>query len=49
MSTFLLRRESGVAQGFTFFDAERGEEHGNGVPVVARDSVQTINASGSPA
>ena len=45
VSTFLLRRESGVAQGFSFFDAEL-PEHGDGAPAATeRDSAQTIDAA----
>lgn len=43
VSTFLLRPESGVAQGFSFFDAERPEHADGELPVTARDSVQTID------
>ncbi len=45
VSTFLLRRESGVAQGFSFFDAELPAHPGDGGPVTARDSAQTIDAA----
>ena len=45
VSTFLLRRESGVAQGFSFFDAELPAHAGGGGPVTARDSAQTIDAA----
>jgi tetratricopeptide (TPR) repeat protein len=45
VSTFLLRRESGVAQGFSFFDAEL-PEHGDGEPpATGRESAQTIDAA----
>ena len=45
VSTFLLRPESGVAQGFSFFDAERPEHADGEPPITARDSVQTIDAA----
>jgi tetratricopeptide (TPR) repeat protein len=45
VSTFLLRRESGVAQGFSFFDADL-PEHGDGEPpATERESAQTIEAA----
>jgi tetratricopeptide (TPR) repeat protein len=45
VSTFLLRRESGVAQGFSFFDAEL-PEHGDGeAATTQRDSAHTIEAA----
>ena len=45
VSSFLLRRESGVAQGFSFFDAELPEEPGEPGPVVERDGTQTTAAA----
>ena len=45
VSSFLLRRESGVAQGFSFFDAELSQEPGQGRPVVERDGEQTAEAA----
>src|SRR5688572_25485731 len=45
VSSFLLRRESGVAQGFSFFDAELPEETGEPGPVVERDGTQTTAAA----
>jgi tetratricopeptide (TPR) repeat protein len=41
VSSFLLRPETGVAQGFTFFDADLPNEPGDGAPVVERDGAQT--------
>lgn len=45
VSSFLLRPESGVAQGFTFFDAELPEEPGEPGPVVERDGAHTAAAA----
>ncbi|MBI3048184.1 MAG: sulfatase [Acidobacteria bacterium] len=45
VSSFLLRPESGVAQGFSFFDAELPDDPGEGGPVVARDGVRTSEAA----
>ena len=45
VSTFLLRRASGVAQGFSFFDAELPEHQDGDAPATARDSAQTIEAA----
>ena len=45
VSTFLLRRESGVAQGFSFFDAELPEHVEGEAPATQRDSAQTIQAA----
>jgi tetratricopeptide (TPR) repeat protein len=45
VSTFLLRRTSGVAQGFSFFDAQLPERQEGDAPVIARDSSQTIDAA----
>jgi tetratricopeptide (TPR) repeat protein len=42
VSSFLLRPESGVAQGFTFFDAELSAPGTDAAPAVARDAAQTI-------
>ena len=44
VSTFLLRRETGVAQGFTFFDADipEGPRH---APAIERSGEQTIDAA----
>src|SRR5687767_12916918 len=44
VSSFLLRPESGVAQGFTFFDAELPDA-GIDVPALVRDGAQTIDAA----
>ena len=45
VSSFLLRPESGVAQGFSFFDAELSAEPGQGTPVVERDGGRTTDAA----
>jgi tetratricopeptide (TPR) repeat protein len=45
VSSFLLRPESGVAQGFTFFDAELSAEPGQNSPVVVRDGERTTEAA----
>jgi tetratricopeptide (TPR) repeat protein len=45
VSTFLLRRESGVAQGFSFFDAELPEHADGDVAVTERSSAHTIEAA----
>lgn len=45
VSSFLLRPESGVAQGFSFFDAELPAGSGEEGPVVERDGAQTAEAA----
>ena len=45
VSSFLLRPESGVAQGFSFFDAELSSEPGQNRPVVERDGERTTDAA----
>jgi hypothetical protein len=45
VSSFLLRPESGVAQGFSFFDAELPDEPGGPSPVVERAGAQTTDAA----
>ena len=45
VSSFLLRPATGVAQGFTFFDAELPDEPGASSPVVKRDGQQTTDAA----
>ncbi|MGH9257159.1 MAG: sulfatase-like hydrolase/transferase [Vicinamibacterales bacterium] len=45
VSSFLLRPESGVAQGFSFFDAELLAEPGQDTPVVERDGERTTEAA----
>ena len=45
VSSFLLRRETGVAQGFSFFDAELPDGPGALSPVVERDGAQTTDAA----
>src|SRR5690606_8629471 len=46
VSSFLLRPESGVAQGFQFFDADLPEPDGTTHPVIARDGEQTAEVAG---
>ena len=45
VSSFLLRPESGVAQGFSFFDAELAPDPGQVEPVGARDGARTPEAA----
>ncbi|MBI4886226.1 MAG: sulfatase-like hydrolase/transferase [Acidobacteria bacterium] len=45
VSSFLLRPESGVAQGFSFFDAEFPAPAGRHAPVVERDGARTMEAA----
>ena len=45
VSSFLLRPATGVAQGFTFFDAELPAAPGTASPVVTRDGHQTADAA----
>ncbi|OFW07001.1 MAG: hypothetical protein A3I61_03175 [Acidobacteria bacterium RIFCSPLOWO2_02_FULL_68_18] len=45
VSSFLLRPASGVAQGFSFFDAELPEEDSEERPVVERDGARTTEAA----
>lgn len=45
VSSFVLRRESGIAQGFSFFDAELSDEPGGHGPIVERDGNQTTAAA----
>lgn len=45
VSSFLLRPESGVAQGFSFFDAQLPAEPDTAEPVVERDGTQTSDAA----
>ena len=45
VSTFLLRPESGVAQGFSFFDADLPEQPDGDGPATARDSAHTIDVA----
>lgn len=44
VSSFLLRRESGIGQGFTFFDADMPEAPGR-EPVIARTGEAAIEAA----
>jgi len=45
VSSFVLRPESGVAQGFSFFDAELPEQPGGEGPAVERDGMRTTEAA----
>ena len=45
VSSFLLRRESGMAQGFSFFDSELPETPPDSAPIVERDGAETIDAA----
>ncbi|MDA1184845.1 MAG: sulfatase-like hydrolase/transferase [Acidobacteria bacterium] len=45
VSSFLLRPVTGVAQGFTFFDAELPDDPGTSPPVVERDGARTTDAA----
>jgi len=45
VSSFLLRPESGVAQGFSFFDAELPAPEGEEAPSVERDGEVTADAA----
>ncbi len=45
VSSFLLRRDTGVAQGFSFFDAELPETPTNSSPILERDGGLTAAAA----
>ena len=45
VSSFLLRRESGLAQGFSYFDAELPEVEDQDAPAVERDGALTADAA----
>ena len=45
VSSFLLRPESGIAQGFTYFDAEQPDAESGVPPTLARDGAATIDAA----
>jgi tetratricopeptide (TPR) repeat protein len=45
VSSFLLRPESGVAQGFSFFDAELPAQPDAQLPAVERDGAETSDAA----
>jgi tetratricopeptide (TPR) repeat protein len=45
VSSFLLRPESGVAQGFSFFDAELPDQLDAPLPAVERDGAQTTDVA----
>ncbi len=48
VSSFLLRPASGVAQGFSFFDAELPDtEDAADAPIVERDGALTVDAAGT--
>jgi tetratricopeptide (TPR) repeat protein len=45
VSTFLLGRQTGLAQGFSFFDAELPEAEDAEMPPIARGGVLTVDAA----
>jgi arylsulfatase A-like enzyme len=45
VSSFLLRPESGVAQGFTYFDSEQLDAESDAGPALGRDGAGTIDAA----
>ena len=45
VSSFLLRRESGMAQGFSFFDSELPETPPGVTPAIERDGAETMDAA----
>lgn len=45
VSSFLLRPESGVAQGFSFFDADLPQDGDEEAPIVERDGARTTDAA----
>lgn len=45
VSSFLLRPESGVAQGFSFFDAQMPDQLDAPLPAVERDGAETTDAA----
>ena len=45
VSSFLLRPATGIAQGFTFYDAELPDEPGGQSPVVERDGAKTAEVA----
>lgn len=45
VSSFLLRRQSGIAQGFSFFDGELADGPADGAPMVERDGTATWEAA----
>jgi tetratricopeptide (TPR) repeat protein len=45
VSSFLLRAESGVAQGFAFFDGEMPEGDDEGAPALEREARLTVDAA----
>jgi tetratricopeptide (TPR) repeat protein len=45
VSSFLLRPDTGVAQGFRFYDAELPESAAGGEPVLVRDASDTLDAA----
>ena len=45
VSSFLLRPESGLSQGFSYFDADLPDEPGGALPIVARDGTYTTEAA----
>jgi tetratricopeptide (TPR) repeat protein len=45
VSTFLLRAQSGLSQGFSFFDAEIPGPNGDEVPALEREGALTLDAA----
>src|SRR5205085_8668596 len=45
VSSFQLRRQTGVAQGFTFFDADLPSSEDAQAPVLERDGILTADAA----
>jgi tetratricopeptide (TPR) repeat protein len=45
VSSFLLRPQSGLSQGFSFFDAEIPAPNGDELPAVEREGAMTIDAA----
>ena len=45
VSSFLLRPQSGLSQGFSFFDAEIPASNGDEMPALERQGAQTVDAA----
>jgi tetratricopeptide (TPR) repeat protein len=45
VSSFLLRPQSGLSQGFSFFDAEIPAPNGDEIPLLERDGALTVDAA----